>query len=79
MADPDFVFDPEDWECTYAWSDRADLAEAREVEHSDIVRFSTLVRGPDTYCARIDDEYRWFSTRAEAEAAWKTSQVPTGE
>ena len=66
-----WVFDPDDWEYTMPWEDRDQLAASCEVEHQGIKRFKTLIDGPDKFCVRVDGEYCWFDTKAEAEAAWK--------
>lgn len=76
MSEPDFVYNPNDWEVTYLWSDRDHLAEEAEIEHAGIERFKTLIQGPDRFCAWIGNKYCWFESRAEAEAAWKADQSP---
>ena len=71
MSDPDYIYNPDDWEYTLAWAERNTIAEDCEVEHAGIVRFKTLIKGPDVFCVRVGDEYAWFKTKGEAEAAWK--------
>ena len=73
MPNPDWVYNPDDWECTYSWEDRDDLADHEEIEFSGIQRFATLIQGPDKFCAYINNEYVWFDSRADAEAAFKAS------
>lgn len=77
MADPDYLYNPEDWEVTYSWGDRDNAAEDVEVEHCGIQKFATLTKGPDIFCVWLDNEYRWFKTRGEAEAAWKADAART--
>jgi hypothetical protein len=71
MAEPDHIYDPDDWEYTMPWQDRDQLAEDTEVEHAGIKRFKTLINGPDKFCVFIGGGYEWFNTLGEAEAAWK--------
>lgn len=71
MSNPDYVYNPDDWEWTSPWADRNHLAEQCEVEFAGVVQFKTLVQGPDKFCVRIDGEYVWFDHKGEAEAAWK--------
>jgi hypothetical protein len=71
MADPDYVYDPDDWEYTHPWEDRDQVAEDAEVEFAGIKKFKTLVQGPDRFCVFVGNSYRWFNTMGEAEAAWK--------
>jgi hypothetical protein len=78
---PDFIYDPENWEITYCWSDRGMLAEhelddcAREIK-----KFHTLFEGPPKWAVNVPTafdedglpeewETRWFDTEAEAQAA----------
>lgn len=81
MADPDFVYDPDNWECTYDWQDRSLLTEddRRVSRVGDVQRFETLVKGPPKFAAVVATEFqdgeatdwetRWFDTEAEAMAA----------
>lgn len=77
---PDFIYDPDNWEITFPWDDRSDIAQNTELWHEDIKRFETLVRGPDKWMANIvlswDDtgdpdetEIRWFDSEADARQA----------
>jgi hypothetical protein len=75
MAEPDHIYNPDDWEYTMPWQDRDQLAEDCEVEHQGIVRFKTLVNGPDKFCVKVGDSYEWFNTQAEAEAAFKAAML----
>jgi hypothetical protein len=79
MADPDHIYDPDDWEYTMPWRDRDQLAEDSEVQFQGVKRFKTLIGGPDKFCAMIANEYSWFDTEAEAEAAWKADAVSPSE
>lgn len=82
MADPDYIYDQDDWECTYEWGMRNELIEddPRLRHIGDVRQFSTLIAGPPKFAAHVvvsvDDagepdetEIRWFDTEAEARAA----------
>lgn len=82
MSDPDFVYDPDNWECTYDWSDRSLLIEddPRLRRARDIQRFETLVKGPPKYAAQVPTEFgedgevydweiRWFESEDAARRA----------
>jgi hypothetical protein len=71
MAEPDHIYDPDDWEYTMPWQDRQQLAEDCEVEFQGIKRFKTLINGPDKFCVMVGDGYEWFDTQDEAAAAFK--------
>ncbi len=77
---PAYVYDPDDWEATYHWGDRDDLAEHFEMETGGVRKVATLIQGPDRFVARIalsrdengdpdETEIQWFETEAEAKAA----------
>ncbi len=85
MADPAYIYDPDEWEYTYNWADRGDLAEVcRGLRHArDVKRFGTLIKGPPKFAALVPitsdeegepnrTELRWFDTEAEARAACGT-------
>lgn len=76
MADPDFIYDPDEWELTHPWVNRDDLAENCEVHATSIKKFATLIKGPDRFCVFLDGKYEWFSTVSQAEVAWKAAQFP---
>lgn len=80
MAQPDYIYDPDDWEYTSEYKNRVDLVEGCELCVGDVKRFCTLIEGPDRFAANVvvsrdDDgepnetEIRWFDTEAEARAA----------
>lgn len=81
--DPDYIFDPDDWECTYEYKDRSYLTDDMPGDLWEPRRFETLIKGPDRWAVEVvistDDngdpdetEIRWFETEAEAQAAkWK--------
>ena len=82
MADPDYIYDPDDWEWTAAWGDRVTLTEECKglQRPRDVKRFATLIDGPSKFAAIVpltftDDgepdetEVRWFDTEAEARTA----------
>ena len=79
MPDPDWIYDPDNWETTYDWGDRDDLAEG--LCGDDIMECHTLVQGPSKFCAMIgvgdrdengdfdDFEVQWFDSKEEAKKA----------
>lgn len=78
--DPDFVYDPDNWEVTYPWVDRAEMVDGMGLWYKDIKRLETLVRGPDKWVVDVvltwdDDgdpdetELQWFDSKEEAEKA----------
>lgn len=79
MGDPDFIYDPDDWEYTSEYKQRDDLTEeALRRRLGEIKRFCTLVQGPDKFAAYVlrdgaadegDVELRWFDSEAEARVA----------
>lgn len=69
MSEPDYIYDPDDWEWTEEFGKKDDLAENVEVIEGDVKRFCTLVKGPDKFCTRVGHEYRWFDNEADARAA----------
>lgn len=79
MIEPDFIYDPDDWEVTMEWSERAEMADCSMVgKLGDFKRFATLVKGPDKFAAYVlkqdaqdtsDIELRWFDSEDEAERA----------
>lgn len=77
---PDFLYDPDDWEVTWVWEDRADAAEHAEIRVGEFKRFETLAKGPDRFAVEVvlkrdddgnceESQLRWFDTEAEARAA----------
>lgn len=80
MPNPDYVYDPDNWESTFQWEDRFCLVDELSLWYKDIKRFETLVRGPDKFVVNVvlswDDtgdpdetEIQWFDTKEEAEKA----------
>ncbi len=78
MADPDYIYDPDNWEYTMDYADRGDIAEGIDV--GEVREFATLEKGPAKFAAHVvvsrdDDgdpdetEIRWFDTEAGARAA----------
>lgn len=81
---PDFVYDPDNWEITYEWSDRYELVEEEVDRPGEWKRFSTLIKGPDKFCAYIPVEFDddgaplrweriWFDSEEAVKAAIKTA------
>ena len=76
MADPDYVYDHDNWDCTYEWGMRVELVEHDDqlTRPGDIKRFSTLIEGPPKFAAVVttedeETEIRWFDTEADARTA----------
>jgi hypothetical protein len=80
MNDPDYIYDPDDWEVTVPWADRHDIVESADIRYGHIKRFATLIHGSDKWVADIvlswdDDgdpdetEIRWFNSESEAKQA----------
>ncbi len=80
--DPDFIYDPDDWEVTCGWKDRDllvdDMAFAGGLHEPK--EFATLIKGPPIWAKEVvltrDDEddpdeteVRWFKSLEEAERA----------
>lgn len=88
MAEPDYVYDPEDWEATYDWRDRSLLADNLEVSHrrGQVQRLATLIKGPDKFVAEIvltrdeegdpdQTEIRWFDSEERCSACHRGAAV----
>jgi hypothetical protein len=69
--DPDYLYDPDDWEVTYEWEMREQAAEDCEVVFSGPKLFNTLIKGPDIWCAVINSRTIWFRSKDEAHRAWQ--------
>jgi hypothetical protein len=78
MSKPDFIYDPEEWEYTVPFEDKANMAD--DLSNCEVKRFSTLIKGPDIFAARVptgvdecgdvtDSELEWFDTLEAAQAA----------
>lgn len=67
----DYVYDPEDWEVTYDFGSKSDLAED-QVGPGEMRRYATLIKGPDIFCACVSTDRRtgtmWFTSEDEARA-----------
>jgi hypothetical protein len=80
----DYVYDTE-WDCTYPWSERAELVEDRD-DPTTPRMVKSLIQGPDLYVIAIpisydpeeDDFDEWedqfFLSEDEAKAALETAQ-----
>lgn len=92
MAEPDYCYNPEDWEYTQTWDARHELAESVLDYGRDKgpVRISTLISGPDKWVARVpldtdgdgeadDWEDRWFDSEEAARAALSDFAKMKGE
>jgi len=67
LPDPDYVYNPADWECTLRWSERNELV---DTSIGDVQEFATLVTGPKNWSvySRSNFGIHWFDTREESEA-----------
>lgn len=80
-SEPDFCYDPAEWEFTCDWDERDQVHSHGEgLSYSDPMLVFTLVRGPRKWVANVptsfeDDgspdehEVRWFDSEEEARAA----------
>ena len=75
---PDYIYDPQEWEYTCDWDDRYLLTD--DLTFGQILEVNTLFVGASKFAARVpisfdedgdveDDEVQWFDSRGEAEAA----------
>jgi hypothetical protein len=69
--DPDYLYDPDDWDSTYAWDDRAQAAEDCNFAGLGPKLFGTLIKGPDIWCVVINGCPIWFRSKDEAQRAWQ--------
>lgn len=79
MADPDFIYDPDDWEYTWSWDDRQNATDDTiRYRLGEWKRFETLIQGPEKIAAYVlkqdakdesDIELRWFDSEEEAKRA----------
>jgi hypothetical protein len=88
MANPDYVYDPDNWEVTYCWGERGELTDGPDTDGT-VYEFATLLKGPPTYAAWVvktftedgdddDGDWEWFRTREGAEAAVKLARSKRG-
>lgn len=87
--EPDYIYDPDEWDVTYPYSDR-DMFEneiGEVLSGNEVKKYKTLVEGPDRFLASIvmsydeDDqpdeiEYKWFDTEEEAIKAITSTDNP---
>lgn len=86
-AEPDYCYDPDDWEATFEWSERDVVGdEFKNVMGSPgPFEVACLKKLPSRYVAEVpteldedgdvlDSEWRWFDTREEADAALSAAQ-----
>lgn len=79
--EPDFCYDPEEWEFTCDWDERDEVHGHGEALRLDkVMQVATLIRGPRKWVAEVptswtedgdpeDTEIRWFDTEEAARAA----------
>jgi hypothetical protein len=69
LKTPDFIYDSNDWECTYCLEDRDLLIDHSEMPKYDVVCFQTLNCGPDVYMVIGDSsDNKWYHNEDEAKA-----------
>lgn len=80
--DPDFCYDPDEWEFTSDWEDRDQVhGHGEALKPGEPMQVATLIRGPRKWVAEVpvtwtDDgdpdetEVRWFDTEGDALAAF---------
>jgi hypothetical protein len=80
QREPDYIYDPDDWECTWNWEDSDILAEDTVQFGDGVHRFNTLIEGPPIFAARVpisfdesgepdETEIQWFDSEDDALAA----------
>lgn len=78
--EPEYVFDPDDWETTYSWKDCDELTDGWTGELWEPHEFATLVQGPRKWAKEVivtrdengdpdETEIRWFDSAEAAIAA----------
>lgn len=84
-AQPDYCFDPAEWEFTCDWSDRDQVhGHGEGLNHGEPMRVCTLMKGPDKWVADVpvtwdehgdpdETEIKWFDSEEEARAALTTT------
>ncbi|HTO29616.1 MAG TPA: hypothetical protein VL202_00330 [Pararhizobium sp.] len=80
--EPDFCYDPDEWEFTSDWEDRDQVHGHGEALHSGkVMQVATLIRGPRKWVAEVpvtwteagdpdETEIRWFDSEEAALAAF---------
>jgi hypothetical protein len=88
QPEPDYCFDPDNWEFTCHWSDRDQVhGHGDALNSSEPMRVATLMKGPDKWVADVpvtwdengdpdETEVKWFSTEEEARAVLTTEGQP---
>ena len=79
--EPDFCYDPAEWEFTSSWDERNQvIADGDALPLGGIMQIATLLRGPRKWVVHVpitwdedgdpdDTEIRWFDSEEEARAA----------
>ena len=83
-TEPDYIYDPDDWEITFNYEDKGELLYyvhgAQFIPVGEVKRFATLISGPERFAAHVpvtwddkgdpdDAEFQWFETEKEARTA----------
>lgn len=80
-GEPDYCFDPDNWEFTCHWSNRDEVhGYGDALSRGEPMRVATLIKGPDKWVADVpvtwdehsdpdETEFKWFDSKEEASAA----------
>lgn len=79
-TEPDYIYNPDDWEMTFGWRDRDCLTDEMTGELWAPKEFSTLINGHPVRAEEVvvtrdengdpdETEVRWFNSLEEAERA----------
>ncbi len=80
--DPDYIYNPDDWELTYHWNDSIELFESLEPHAGEVTELATLIEGPPVFLVQVvttrdehgdpdETEYKLFFDKDEAQEASK--------
>ena len=81
---PDYIYDPEYWECAFPWKERSEAADIYS-DNGELwkpKRLTGLIKGPDVWAVEVvltrdkygdpdETEVQWFASEAEALEASK--------
>lgn len=74
LKSPDYYYDPNCWEITYEWPDRADVRDWLTDADTGVVEVATLVKGPTLFAAMVGEDretLEFFESEQLARAALK--------
>jgi len=64
---PDYVYEPFEPETFFPWHERHELIE--DMPPGGIRQYSTLIRGPEKWAAKLSDGVYWFDSESAAQRA----------